>query len=373
MDRLFLGPWGWVVSWWPWKREQRSAAQGYTASLTAAFAAGAEGSSDTTPLTPAAVEMAAGFFARCMSAATVENAPDVAGALGPDVLSLIARNLIRRGEDYHLIVVHDGHVELRPQGFVYATGASADPMSWTYQATEYGPSDSVHRWVPASSMLHCRYSVDSARPWLGIAPWQWASTTSQAIAALDKMVAREAAAPHGSLLGLPASPQLDEDGTVRPLDAFRQDLAQAKGRTLIVERAGDWGEPSPQGGNLSRLEYLRYGLEPAALDPLRSATGRDVLGACGIPPSLFVANSDGTSQRESFRRFLHSSLGPMARLMEHELRVKLDAPDLTLDLSEINAADIAGKARAYGAFIKAGMSAEDAARIVGVRQSQSGS
>ena len=89
--------------------------------------------------------------------------------------------------------------------------------------------------VPASVVLHTRYSVDSSRPWLGVPPWSWAATTSQAIAALDKMVAREARAPHGSLLGVPASPQLDEDGDVRPLDAFRSDLAQAKGRTLVME------------------------------------------------------------------------------------------------------------------------------------------
>lgn len=313
--------------------------------------------------------MAAGLYSRCLSAATVEGAPDeIAGALTPDLLELIARNLIRRGEDHHLIVVRGGRVELRPQGFVYATGASADPMSWTYQATEFGPSDSRHRWVMATSMLHCRYSVDSSRPWLGIPPWSWASTTSAAIASLDRMVAREAAAPHGSLLGVPSSPQLDEDGDTRPLDGFRQDLAQAKGRTLIVERAGDWGEQTPQ-GNPARIELTRYGLERESIDSLRTATGRDVLAACGVPPSLVVPNADGTSQRESLRRFLHTSLRPTARIIESELRIKLDAPELVLDLSEVHAADIAGKARAYASFIKAGMSAENAARNTGVELS----
>ena len=51
---------------------------------------------------------------------------------------------------------------------------------------------------------------------------------------------------------------------------------------------------------------------------------------------------------------------------EDELRVKLDAPELTLDMSEIGAADVAGRARAFGAFIKAGMDPEDAARETGV-------
>ena len=358
------------MSWWrPWKRESRSAATGYTASITSAFQSAAEGGSDVSPLATAALEMASGLYARCMSAAVVENAPDVVDALTPSTLSLIARNLIRRGADHHLIVVRGGRVELRPQGFVYATGASADPAAWVYAATEYGPSDSVHRQVPASAMLHCRYSVDSARPWIGIPPWSWASTTSAAIAALDRMVAREASAPHGSLLGLPESPQIDADGDVRPLDGFRQDLAQAKGRTLVMERARDWSEQTPQ-GNPARLEHLRYGLEREAIDPLRTATGRDVLAACGVPPTLVTAAGDGTAQRESFRRFLHSSLRPLARLMEAELRVKLDAPELVLDLSELHAADVAGRARAYKAFISSGVAPEDAAKNAGITLSQ---
>ena len=357
------------MSWWPWKkREQRSTAQGYTASLTAAFQAGAEGGSDVAPLATAALEAAAGFYSRCMSAAMVEGADDVAAALTPGVLALIARNLIRRGEDHHRIYVRGGRLVLEPVGFAYAHGGP-DPMGWTYSITSYGPTDSRHEWVPASAVLHTRYSVDSSRPWLGVPPWSWAATTSQAIAALDKMVAREAAAPHGSLLGVPETPQVDEDGDIRPLDAFRSDLAQARGRTLVVERAGDWGEQTPQ-GNPARLEHLRYGLERAAIDPLRTATGRDVLGACGVPPTLFVANSDGTAQREAFRRFLHGSLRPLARIMEAELRIKLDAPELVLDLSELHAADVAGRARAFKAFVSSGVSADDAARNAGIVLSQ---
>ena len=46
--------------------------------------------------------------------------------------------------------------------------------------------------------------------------------------------------------------------------------------------------------------------------------------------------------------------------------MKLDAPDLVLDLSELHAADVAGRARSFGAFVKAGVHPEDAARETGV-------
>ena len=51
---------------WPWSRrepEERSTAQGYTASLTAALEAGASaGVADTAPFATAALEIAAGLY-----------------------------------------------------------------------------------------------------------------------------------------------------------------------------------------------------------------------------------------------------------------------------------------------------------------------
>ena len=355
---------------WPWAKrepEQRSTAQGYTASLTAAFATAAtEGVSDTAPLATAALEAATGIYARCMAAAVVKGADDVADALTAPVLALIARNLIRRGEDHHRIYVRGGRLVLEPVGFAYAHGNGPDPMAWTYNATLYGPTDSRHEWVPAASMLHCRYSVDASRPWLGVPPWSWAASTSQAIAALDRFVARQASAPHGSLLGMPESPQVDEDGDVRPLDAFRGDLYKAKGGTLITEYSGNADPEAQSGQRGSRIEHLRFGMPGEMVDALRTATGRDVLAACGIPPSLMVPNSDGTAQRESYRRFLHTALRPMARIMEAELRVKLDAPNLRLDMADLHAADSESRSRSLANFIKAGVDPRDAARAASI-------
>ena len=292
----------------------------------------------------------------------MKGADDVAGALTAPCLALIARNLIRRGEDHHRIYVRGGRLVLEPAGFAYATGDGPDPMRWAYSATLYGPSNSRHEWLPATAMLHCRYSVDSSRPWLGVPPWSWAASTSQAIAAIDRFVAREASAPHGSLLGMPESPQIDEDGDVRPLDAFRGDLFKAKGGTLITEFSGNADPEAPTEARCSRIEHLRFGMDRATLDPLRTATGRDVLAACGVPPSLLVPNSDGTAQREAYRRFLHSSLRPMARVMEGELQMKLDAPALRLDMGELHAADSEARSRSFVSFVKAGVNPRDAAR-----------
>ena len=87
----------------------------------------------------------------------------------------MGRNLIRRGEDHHRVYVRRGAIVLEPVGFADAHGSGPDPMTWTYNCTLYGPTDSRHEWVPARSVVHCRYAVDAARPWLGVPPWSWAA------------------------------------------------------------------------------------------------------------------------------------------------------------------------------------------------------
>ena len=355
---------------WPFKKrepEKRATATGYAPSIVSAFETGLTGGAESAPLATAALEAASGLYGRCMAAAVVTGADDVADALTAPVLALMARNLIRRGEDQHIIRMRGGRLKLLAVAVSYTYGGSPDEETWLYNVSLFGPTDSRHEWVPAASMVHCRYSVDASRPWLGVPPWSWASETSRAVAALERLVAGEARAPHGHLLGVPESPQVDEAGEITPLDAFRADVAKAKGGTLVMEHTGQWDSDSPAGaGRQSRLEHVTYGMGREHVDPLRTATGRDVLAACGVPPTLFVANSDGTAQREAFRRFLHSSLRPVARIMEAELRLKLDAPELALDLSELHAADVAGRARSFGAFVKAGVHPADAARETGV-------
>ena len=93
-----------------------------------------------------------------------------------------------------------------------------------------------------------------------------------------------------------------------------------------------------------------------------------IYAACGVPPSLVTLPADGTGQREAWRRFLHGSVSPMARIVQGELRDKLDSPALTLDFASLFAADLSGRARAYRSL--AGRDAKipeaDARRLAGL-------
>ena len=93
----------------------------------------------------------------------------------------------------------------------------------------------------------------------------------------------------------------------------------------------------------------------------------DLLAACGIPPGLLTANTDGTAQRESYRRFLHTVVLPRGRIVERELTMKLGG-EVRLDPSMRLMASLTYRA-AHGrlrAMVNGGMALERAAALSGL-------
>ena len=56
-----------------------------------------------------------------------------------------------------------------------------------------------------------------------------------------------------------------------------------------------------------------------------------------------------------------------ARCVAEELAVKLDVPGLRLHFESLGAADLAGKARAVGVFVKSGVPLTRALELAGLR------
>ena len=77
------------------------------------------------------------------------------------------------------------------------------------------------------------------------------------------------------------------------------------------------------------------------------------------PPALFD-DADGTSQRESFRRYLTTVVQPLSRLLERELADKLDAPDVGLSFEGLYAHDLQGRATAFQKLIAGGLDVQEA-------------
>ena len=195
--------------------------------------------------------------------------------------------------------------------------------------------------VPSTSVLHVRYAVDPERPWRGLSPLAVASLAGRLSAETVAALADESSGPRGSFLPLPKTD--GEDDTVAQLKA---DIRKLGGALAIVESMADkWG--TGEGASRSDWDQKRLGADPpdALVDLARHASD-EVYAACGVSSSLF-SSADGTAQREAWRRLLFSTIAPLGRIVENELRVKLDTPDLRLTWNELRASDLAGRARAF--------------------------
>ena len=222
------------------------------------------------------------------------------------------------------------------------------------------------RFVPADEVVHCRYSFDPARPWLGLSPLQWASATGRLAANLELRLGEEAGASVGYLFTFPQAPKRGDSDADDQTKALRADIRSGKGRHLLVQTTAAGLGEGRQAAPAKDWVQNRFGADPPqALSTLRTDAALAVLGACGVPVSL-ATDADGTSQREGWRRFVMGSVEPVARMVAREIGAKLDQPDLAFSFASLWAHDLAGRASSFKAMVAGGMEVERAAGLAGL-------
>ena len=309
---------------WPWQKpEHRDSGGDFSDTVVRLIEAQAAGTAADASST-AAVEAASGALSRAFASAEVVGEPWVAEAVTPGVLAQVGRDLIRSGDSMHVIRMgRDGMVRLIPASSWHWEG-SHDPDSWTVRVTCYGPSTSTTWNLPASGVVFVRWGSTPGQPYVGIGPLSWAHTTARLQSEAERSLADEAQGPLAQLIAVPSDG--GDDGDDDPLKMLKADIRQARGKALLLETsAAAWGEgrtAAPQRDwQASRLGPM----PPESMATIRKDAFEAVLAACGTPPSLFL-DSDGTSQREAVRRWHLNLVLPLARLVEHELTLKLETP-----------------------------------------------
>ena len=156
-----------------------------------------------------------------------------------------------------------------------------------------------------------------------------------------------------------------------PLVKLKSDLAGARGKTVLAETVmSGWGEgrtAAPQ----ADYKPQRFGANPPpTLPTLRSDAALAVLAACQVPGALFD-HSDGTAQREAWRRWAMGPLAGLAAIVEAELAAKLEQP-VRLDFSGLWAHDIQGRAASFAKLVAGGMPLDRAAAVSGVLSAEEG-
>ena len=327
--------------------------QSYTQAILDAFHAGAANPAASSSIS--AMEACSGIVARAFAAAEVAGPDWARSALDPSILALVGRALMRRGDLALLIDTTGGRLKLLPAESHTVQGGY-DPSTWRYRMTVTGPSTTgAYYDVSAARVVHVRYSVDSTRPWIGIGPIQAASLAGRLSAAVTKSLADEAGRTTGAFLSLPV------DGEDSTLTNMKASIARAEGKLQLVE-GGEWDT------GRERADYTqkRFGPDaPQAVVNLMQTASAEVFAACGISAVLFAQTGEGTARREAYRQFLFSVVAPLGRILAAELKAKVD-PSISLDWTELRAADIAGRARAFQSMVGGGMDIAQAAALSGL-------
>ena len=335
---------------WPFGKTEDRASNGYTDLFVNQLLAQAGGNIYADVSNTAAAELCSGLWGRAFASA--ELSPAIPG-IGPDTLESIARALILGGEYLGAIDVFNGGLRLL-QAYSWDVTGGADPRSWHYSLELPGPSGNETRSLPADGVVHCRWATSPSTPWRGSSPFQSASLTGALLANLEKTLAAEVGAPSGYVLPTP------KDGA--DTTALQASMRSLRGHTGVVETtAAGWG----QGNSLApRQDWAvkRFGGDPPSeLRELREDAAEALVATC-VPPGLAFGSTDGTAAREAIRRWFHTSVSPVGRQVEAELRTKLEMPGLTLTFPALEAfaSDTVGKARTVGQLVAAGLEVEDA-------------
>ena len=357
---------------WPWsKPERRSAGGGYSDAVVAAIEAQAARTVADISAT-AAIEAAAGALSRAFAGAEVDAAPWAVDAVDPPWLAQVGRSLVREGASLSVIGMDGmGNAHLTPAAFynfeaIDVPGAELE-QDWNARATTYGPSSSYTRLLPREQLVFVRWGTSPGTRYRGQGPTSWANLTARMQGEAERSLADEAAGPLAQLLAIPNDPGEDgddDDETNDPLAKLRADIANARGKALTIETtAGGWGEGRVAAPQRDWMASRLGPQPPDAMVKLSNAGFSRMLAACGCSPAMFD-DSDGTAKREALRQWFMGTVRPLARILEHELTMRLDTPvKLRFDLY---ATDLAGRASAFKALVAGGMAVDQAIGLSGL-------
>ena len=336
---------------WPF-REARAGAVSRDATEVAISALAARGAGkDARPEALAALEIAASYVGRAFASAVVSG-PEAARLLTRPALAMIGRTLVLRGE---LVMLPEGSALVPASTFDIRGG----PGDWAYRCDFAGPSSSVSRFLPAQSVLHFRINADPSRPWKGQAAHSLATATAATAANAEATAASEAKIAISRLIPIASTltPGQRDDTTTTLADELKRGGYFAL--SLIGARPG-------AGERMSRLS-----VEPVQPAPseghltLRREAALELIEAAGVPAVLADPRAQAQGQREGFRRFVHATIEPMARIVEAELTAKTGLA-CDLNFASLFAADLAGRGRALKQMVESGVALADALDTVGL-------
>ena len=346
---------------WPWQKEQRDSGGNFTDAVVRLIESQAAGTAADASST-AAVEAASSWLSRALASAEVQGESWVKDAVTPTFLAQVGRDLVRSGDSMHVLRVSNmGVVKLIPASSWHFEG-SHDPASWTVRVTAYGPSTSTTWNLPYTGCVFVKWGSTPGQPYVGTSPLSWAHTTARLNSEVERSLADEAGGPVAHLLPVPQDGGDDSDDD--PLKMLKADIRTARGKALLLETvAAGWGDGKAS-APMADWKSQRLGPNfPQSMATVQENSFMHVLAACGVPAPLFDG-SDGTSKREQLRQVHMNTVLPLARLLEHELTMKLET-DVKLKFDNY-ALDMVSRSNVVMKLTQAGVPINTAMMAVGL-------
>ena len=324
--------------------ETRSSGAGYTAQIMAARQSYISGVSDLSELT-STVQACVSLWEAALAGADVEGTD----YLDRRTMALCARSLALRGEAVFLI---------RPDMLVPCADwdvstVNGVPRAYRVSVSEAGGGRS--ETVLAGEVLHVRIGSDPVAPWSGTAPLRRSALSANLLHELESALRdtwRDA--PIGSqVVPLP-------DGSADDMAAMRGAFRGRHGSTLIVEGASQAAAAGMHVQQGQRREDLTPDLKKAEAALHLDAARGSIAMAFGVLPALLNPSTTGPMVREAQRHLAQWTLEPLCKLIAAEASAKLGGSVVIDVVRPLQAYDAGGKARAFGAMVKAMAEAKEA-------------
>ena len=314
----------------PWSKvKPKQFAEDYTTLVNQLLYASASGGSVEASST-ATARACSLLWARTLAAAEVTPT----GLITPSWLHQLGQDLIVSGEHLSVIEVDD-RVRLRRASTWTVTAKTGE---WRYHADLPRPTTPQRVNRPPAGVVWIPWAASPTQPWKGVGPLS--AVTATALARLERSISEESDTTTGYPLPAPL------DGGSAAFKKLAVTAGKMKGNLMLVESfANAYGE-GKGAAPLKDWVAERFGPRFAADEvTMRGELVQSVANACGVPPEL-LRSGDGTAARASYVRFILEVATPLLRIIEEELREKLNRP-VSLTLAHLVAHDIdLAKARA---------------------------
>lgn len=205
-------------------------------------------------------------------------------------------------------------------------------------------------------VLRLTINSPAEQPWRGRSPFALMGASPRLMAEIENAVSGAMDWVGRGLLPFPDTvPEEQQNAALRGL--------KGGGMVAAIRSKADFATSTGQSraNEFKRVE-LTPDLESADLNPAVEQLHNRLLAAAGIPPALLTPSGNAGAMREAYRLFVLQTVEPLARTLLPELS-KIGVTSLSS--GSMMSADVAGRARAVGTLVGAGMTLDAALALVG--------